>query len=82
MKNLNPIMGSHDLPEYISVISDTEDLKTAPTVKEGPAYLAFYSGNTYKKWKGYIEAATQFAGQKVTFISPSTKTRFHLTLYE
>ena len=33
--------------EYISVISDTEDLKTAPTGKEGPAYLAFYSGNTF-----------------------------------
>ena len=33
--------------EYLSVISDTEDLKTAPTGKEGPAYLAFYSGNTY-----------------------------------
>jgi hypothetical protein len=33
--------------EYLSVIGDTEDLKTAPTGKEGPAYLAFYSGNTY-----------------------------------
>ncbi len=33
--------------EYLAVISDTEDLKTAPTGKEGPAYLAFYSGNTY-----------------------------------
>ena len=33
--------------EYLSVISDTEDLKTAPKGKEGPAYLAFYSGNTY-----------------------------------
>jgi hypothetical protein len=33
--------------EYLSVISDTEDLKTAPKGKEGPAYLAFHSGNTY-----------------------------------
>ncbi len=33
--------------EYLSVISDTEDLKTAPKGKDGPAYLAYYTGNTY-----------------------------------
>ena len=33
--------------EYLSVISDTEDLKTGPLGKEGPAYMAFYTGNTY-----------------------------------
>ena len=31
-----------------------------------------YNGNEYKKWIGYIEEATQFNNQRVTFISPST----------
>ncbi len=37
--------------EYLSVISDTEDLKTAPTGKDGPAYLTYYTGNTYNGQK-------------------------------
>ena len=44
--------------EYLSVISDTEDLKTAPTGKDGPAYLAYYTGNTYNGQKEGRRGAT------------------------
>ena len=38
---------STKIREYIAVISDREDLKQSPANRDGPSYIAYYTGNTY-----------------------------------
>ena len=41
------LSSNHSVAEYLAVISDTEDLKTAPVNKDGPSYISYKSSNSY-----------------------------------
>ena len=59
--------------EYLSVISDTEDLKTAPTGKDGPAYLPMYTGNSFSGQKAGRRGATVSGKNPAMFRTDNTQ---------